>query len=105
MFLENRHEVELQQFYNNVTLRPWQEKMLNVIDNCDSPRQIIWMIDPVGNNGKTFLSYYMRDMFQAIRVPNVNSNDLRLLIGTKKLSCLTIRENRKMSSTMICWRI
>lgn len=74
-------------------------------DNCDSPRQIIWMIDPVGNNGKTFLSYYMRDMFQAIRVPNVNSNDLRLLIGTKKLSCLTIRENRKMSSTMICWRI
>lgn len=79
--------------------------MLNVIDNCDSPRQIIWMIDPVGNNGKTFLSYYMRDMFQAIRVPNVNSNDLRLLIGTKKLSCLTIRENGKTSSTMIYWRI
>lgn len=39
------------------------------------PRDIIWLIDPVGNNGKTFLSYYLRDMCQAMRVPNVNSND------------------------------
>lgn len=29
----------------------------------------------MGNNGKTFLSYFLRDMCQAMRVPNVNSND------------------------------
>lgn len=74
-FLGYRHHTERQRFYQNVTLRPWQQKMLNVIEFCDSPRQIIWLIDPVGNNGKTFLSYYLRDMMEAMRVPNANSND------------------------------
>lgn len=81
LFLENRHDgeqtlVELQAFCNTVKLRPWQAKMLSVIEHCDSPRRITWLVDPVGNNGKTFLSYYLRDMCQAIRVPNVNSNDV-----------------------------
>lgn len=68
--------MELQAFCNTVKLRPWQAKMLSVIEHCDSPRRITWLVDPVGNNGKTFLSYYLRDMCQAIRVPNVNSNDV-----------------------------
>lgn len=74
-FLDNRHEIERQMFYQTVTLRPWQRKMVNVIENCNSTRQIIWLVDPVGNNGKTFLLYYLRDMLQAMRVPNANSND------------------------------
>lgn len=84
-FLENRHGVELQAFYNTVKLRPWQTKMLNIIEFCESPRQIIWLVDPVGNNGKTFLSYYLRDMCQAIRVPNVNSNDFAFAYKYQKI--------------------
>lgn len=36
---------------------------------------MIWLVDHVGNNGKTFLSYYLQDMCNALRVPNANSND------------------------------
>lgn len=59
--------------------------MLNVIEHCNSPRDIIWLIDPVGNNGKTFLSYYLRDMCQAMRVPNVNSNDFAFAYRYQKI--------------------
>lgn len=84
-FLEYRHETERQRFYQSVTLRPWQKKMLDVIEHCDSPRKIIWLIDPVGNNGKTFLSYYLRDMMQAMRVPNANSNDFAFAYNYQKI--------------------
>lgn len=36
---------------------------------------MIWLVDHVGNNGKTLLSYYLQDMCNALRVPNANSND------------------------------
>lgn len=84
-FLGYRHHTERQRFYGSVTLRPWQEKMLKVIEYCDSPRQIIWLIDPVGNNGKTFLSYYLQDMMQAMRVPNANSNDFAFAYDYQKI--------------------
>lgn len=84
-FLAYRHHTERQRFYQNVTLRPWQQKMLKVIEYCDSPRQIIWLIDPIGNNGKTFLSYYLRDMMEAIRVPNANSNDFAFAYDYQKI--------------------
>lgn len=84
-FLDYRHETERQIFYGNVTLRPWQKKMLNVIEYCNSTREIIWLVDPVGNNGKTFLSYYLRDMLQAMRVPNANSNDFAFAYNYQKI--------------------
>lgn len=84
-FRQNRHELEAMEFYGNVKLRPWQTKMLKIIEYNDSPREIIWLVDPVGNNGKTFLSYYLRDMCQAIRVPNVNSNDFAYAYQYQKI--------------------
>lgn len=36
-FLQNRHGVEAMAFYDHVQLRPWQRKMLNVIEHCNSP--------------------------------------------------------------------
>lgn len=84
-FLGHRRHTERQRFYESVTLRPWQQKMLKVIEYCDSPRQIIWLIDPVGNNGKTFLSYYLRDMMEAMRVPNANSNDFAFAYNYEKI--------------------
>lgn len=84
-FRQNRHEVEAMEFYEYVKLRPWQAKMLQVIEHCNSPRHIIWLINPVGNNGKTFLSYYLRDTCQAMRVPNVNSNDFAFAYRYEKI--------------------
>lgn len=40
---------------------------------------------PCGEQRKTFLSYYLRDMCQAMRVPNVNSNDFAFAYRYQKI--------------------
>jgi len=41
------------------TPRPWQKCILDMVTDEPHPRQILWIFDNYGNNGKTFLAKYL----------------------------------------------
>lgn len=43
----------------NVILKPWQKLLEIELDGIVDPRKIIWIVDPIGNTGKSFFSNYM----------------------------------------------
>jgi len=45
--------------------RPWQAKVLEMVEEAPDPRQILWIFDPIGNTGKTHLARYMVDKLGA----------------------------------------
>lgn len=73
-FLQMRKEDGVRNLYDNVVLRRWQNQLLTLIDH-QKVREIYWIVDPIGNNGKTFMSYYLQDLHGAMRVPNPSSTD------------------------------
>lgn len=82
--------------YNDLILRPWQEKFLRFLDWHDHPREIIWIIDQIGNSGKTFISFYLQDLFQALRVPNVSTRDFAFAYNFEKIVCFDYdRDNQE----------
>lgn len=84
------------QTYNDLTLRPWQEKFMRFLDWHDHPREIIWIIDQVGNSGKTYISFYLQDLFQALRVPNVSTRDFAFAYNFEKIVCFDYdRDNQE----------
>ena len=50
-------------------LRPWQEKLVELIK--PSERDIIWIVGSVGNEGKTWFQKYLKDI-HGVRVFDVN---------------------------------
>lgn len=43
----------------------WQKNILDLISNDPDPRKIVWVYDPMGNHGKTFLSMHLVDKYGA----------------------------------------
>ena len=52
--------------YENVTLRPWQLKVISFID-APRLRQVIWIVGERGNEGKTFLQNYISNYYGSRR--------------------------------------
>lgn len=73
-FLQIRKQDDVRNIYNNVELRRWQSQLIT-LSGMQKEREIYWIVDPIGNNGKTFLSYYLSDLHGALRVSNPSSND------------------------------
>lgn len=45
--------------YKNVTWKKWQQDVLDILDTKPDGRTIIWIHEPTGNVGKSFLSRYL----------------------------------------------
>ena len=52
-----------------VILRPWQERLVEVMK--PSEREIIWIVDPAGNEGKSWFQKYLKDI-DGLRVFDAN---------------------------------
>ena len=52
-----------------VILRPWQERLVEVMK--PSEREIIWIVDPAGNEGKSWFQKYIKDI-HGLRVFDAN---------------------------------
>ena len=52
-----------------VILRPWQERLVEVMK--PSEREIIWIVDPAGNEGKSWFQKYLKDI-HGLRVFDAN---------------------------------
>lgn len=68
-FLEERKHDESISTFENIELRPWQARLLRVIDsNFLNNRQIVWIVDQEGNKGKSFFGFWLCDHKRAFRV-------------------------------------
>jgi len=45
--------------YSNLTWRPWQQEVLNLVQTKPDPRKIHWYWEPNGNSGKSYLIKYI----------------------------------------------
>lgn len=70
-FVNERETDETRVKYEVNALRPWQERLLRVVEYLKSDRKIIWVYDKVGNHGKSYFSFYLQYLHQAFRVPGV----------------------------------
>ena len=52
-----------------VILRPWHERLVDVMK--PSEREIIWIVDPAGNEGKSWFQKYLKDI-HGLRVFDAN---------------------------------
>ena len=78
---------------NNITLKPWQEEVIRIIDN-PSERSIFWIVGGKGNEGKTFIQKYIRQLFGARRVMKSEANtrkvDIAYVLSQDTLTCKDI---------------
>lgn len=44
---------------------PWQAKLVEMVEAEPSDRELLWVFDPVGNKGKTFMSKHLVDKYGA----------------------------------------
>lgn len=45
--------------YEGVVWKPWQQRLLDLVEESPDPRKIMWFWDHEGNKGKSFLSTYL----------------------------------------------
>lgn len=56
---EKRHQAIIDEEYNEVKWKPWQTKVLKILDQKPDKRKIHWFWEPTGNTGKSFLCKYL----------------------------------------------
>lgn len=52
--------------YNNVTWKPWQQKVIDIIQGPKNSRTIHWIWEPDGNTGKSFVSKFIYCKYTSI---------------------------------------
>lgn len=73
--LEEQYDSFMEKEYENITWKPWQEKVLNIIKGPVDRRKIHWFWEPTGNCGKSFLTKYIEWRFPTVIV-NGKQNDI-----------------------------
>jgi hypothetical protein len=56
----------LREEFASASLRPWQERLLDVVHETPSPRKIHWIWEEVGNVGKSWMAKYLMAMENAV---------------------------------------
>lgn len=54
-----RNMKQLKKWYDNVEWRPHQKTILNIVNGEKDNRIINWVVDPVGDSGKSYLAKYI----------------------------------------------
>ena len=67
------------------TLRPWQKHLAKILEEAPSKRDIIVVLDPVGNCGKTWFQKYWSSMFPdtTVAISNGKVADLSFIVQQK----------------------
>ena len=80
--------------YKKQKLYPWQYKVLKMLAE-QGDRRILWIVDEVGNSGKSFLSRYMRVMYNfSLLDGSLSVRDLAHLVkGDEKGFCFDVNRD------------
>lgn len=66
----NTIELDIDEFWTNVTLRPWQEEIVREIENyVPETRTINLIVNTKGNEGKSFLANYLGSHKKIYNIP------------------------------------
>ena len=68
---------EIKTSYDNVTWRNWQRDTISDVDGPIHDRQVQWIWDAKGGQGKTFLSKYLVSRGDCVRFENGKSADIK----------------------------
>ena len=75
---------------DEVVLKPWQKIVFDMIDH-PSDRTLIWIIGIEGNEGKTFLRKYIKQIYGTSRVLktelNARKSDVAYMLSQTSLTC------------------
>ncbi|AXH77070.1 MAG: putative viral replication protein [Circoviridae sp.] len=71
--------------FNDAQLKDWQKKVIDWLEIQDK-RQILWVVDEVGNNGKTWLSQYLMSKGNTQVMCNMKSNDFGYMWEGKNIT-------------------
>ena len=78
---------------DEVVLKPWQKTVFDMIDH-PSDRTLIWIIGIEGNEGKTFLQKYIKQIYGTRRVLktelNARKSDVAYMLSQTSLTCKDI---------------
>lgn len=61
-----RENAIIKKKYSNITWKPWQQQIIDLIETEPDSRKIYWFWEPTGNVGKTFLCKYLCIKYDAI---------------------------------------
>jgi len=64
--------------YDNVVLRPWQQRIDDELRGAAGDRKILWIYETEGNIGKSWYSKYLVAQKGAVRFPNCRTQDLAM---------------------------
>ena len=92
-----------------VTLKPWQKEVIKIIDQ-PSDRYIYWIVGKKGNEGKSFIQKYIRNLFGSRRVIqseiDTKKADIAYLLSNETLTCTDIfLFNLRRSDARAAYRI
>jgi len=68
-----------------VTLRTWQIELEQVVLKPPHPRQIIWVTDPIGNNGKSWMAKYLHTNHKAQVFSGGKSADVAYALDSPRI--------------------
>lgn len=86
----------IKKYYSKTIWRPWQQKILNILDQEPDSRTIHWICDYKGNNGKSFLTKYIYCKYENIIICNGKKENIFNLVKT------FIDQNGGSPGTIIC---
>lgn len=68
----------------DVKLKPWQDKAISKLMNQDD-RKVLWVIDPIGNTGKSFLSKWLAAMHGAFEITSGATKDIAFAYNRQEI--------------------
>lgn len=81
----------------NSELRPWQTDLVLELTGSVNNRSVIWIVDPEGNRGKTWLSKYLavKHPHDVIRLENGKSADLKYAYTGQKICIFDLSRSQE----------
>jgi len=85
--------------YSSAVFRPWQEDLINYLNEPVHPRQVLWYVDEAGNTGKSWMASYLSSTAGAFIVTNGKIADISTPSTTRRLLSSTFPAPKSIRST------
>lgn len=94
LYKENKAQKEIKEQFKESKLRKWQKETINILSK-QNDRQILWIYDKAGNNGKTYLAKYLVANNKAFYVMNGKSKDIAHAYNRESVVCFDFSRSQE----------
>lgn len=85
--LDDQYSSFMEEEYKGVVWKPWQKRVIDIIEGKVDRRRVHWFWEPIGNTGKSFLTRYIEWKYPTIIVNGKQGdvfNGIKMFLETKK---------------------